>query len=67
MVTIRHRPVADRVKAAALFDDDRSGNSARVSLGKEIDRMGLGKYGLKPFRLAVPPRLRDLKKVALMS
>lgn len=61
MLTIRHRPVADRVKAAALFDNDSSGNAARVSLGEEINRMNLGKYGLKPIKLTVPPRLRNLK------
>ena len=60
MLTVRHRPVADRVKAAAVFDNDPSGNSERVSLGGEITRMNLGNCGLKSFQLPVPPRLRPL-------
>lgn len=62
MLTVRHRPVADRVKAAALFDNDASGNSERVALGGEITRMNLGNCGLKSFQLPVPPRLQALAR-----
>lgn len=60
MLTVRHRPVADRVKAAAVFDNDASGNFERISLGDEVTRMNLGNCGLKSFQLPVPPRLRSL-------
>lgn len=60
MLTLRHRPVVDRVKAAAVFDSDASGNSERMALGDEVTRMNLGNCGLKSFRLSVPPRLRPL-------
>lgn len=63
MLTVRHRPTADRVKAAAVFDNDASGNSERVSLGGEVTRMNLGNCGLKSFQIPVPPRLRPLAQL----
>ena len=60
MLTVRHRPIAARAKAVAVFDNDASGNAERVSLGEEITRMKLGNCGLKSFQLPVPPRLRTL-------
>lgn len=62
MLTVRHRPLLDRVKAAAIFDSDASGNRERVALGDEMTRMNLGTTGLKPFALPVPLRLRPLAK-----
>ncbi|MFT9417814.1 ATP-dependent nuclease [Acetobacter sp.] len=63
MLTMRHRPVADRVKAASVFDNDVSGNRERVALGDEVRRMNLGGYGLKSFQLPVPPRLIPLVQI----
>ncbi|HWL56435.1 MAG TPA: AAA family ATPase [Paracoccus sp. (in: a-proteobacteria)] len=62
MLTVRHRPVADRVKAASVFDNDASGNAARVSLGNDVTRMNLGNCGLKSFKLDTPPRLQPLAR-----
>lgn len=51
---------SERLKAAAVFDNDASGNFERVALGEEVTRMGLGNCGLKAFQLPVPLRLRSL-------
>ncbi len=61
VLTMRHRKLAERTRAVAVFDSDESGNSARSSLGEDITRMNLGGNGLKSFKLQIPPRLRALK------
>lgn len=60
MLTLRHRPQADRVKAAALFDADASGSAERKALGEEMNRLALGGIGLRLVSLRTPPRLRPL-------
>ncbi|MBB4154396.1 hypothetical protein GGQ80_002309 [Sphingomonas jinjuensis] len=63
MLTLRHRPTADRVRAAALFDADASGIAARRSLGDEMTRLDLGHLGLRVFQLDMPVRLRHLARM----
>lgn len=60
LLTIRHRPVADRVRAVALFDADVAGGAARKALGEEIERLNLGNLGLRRQTFRTPPRLRAL-------
>lgn len=60
MLTLRHRAPPDRVRAAALFDADASGNAERKALGEEMTRLGLGGLGLRLVSLRTPPRLRPL-------
>lgn len=62
MLTVRHRPVADRVKAASVFDNDATGNAARVGIGNDVTRMNLGNCGLKSFKLDTPLRLQPLAR-----
>lgn len=61
-LTVRHKPVAARSRAAALFDADATGTKERKALGEEIGRIGLENVGLKLFSLDTPVRLRDLAK-----
>lgn len=62
MLTMRHRAMADRVKAACVFDRDPDGNRARAALGDEIKRFNLNTLGLKVIGLKMPPRLVALKQ-----
>lgn len=60
LLTIRHRAVADRVRAVALFDADHAGGIERKALGEEIVRLNLGTLGLRRQTFGTPPRLRPL-------
>lgn len=60
LLTIRHRPLDERVKAAGIFDSDTEGNKARAALGEEITRLKLGQPGFKLFDLRTPKRLVQL-------
>lgn len=60
LLTLRHREVAQRVKAAAVFDADLSGADARKKLADDIKRFKLSGLGLKVVSLETPVRLRPL-------
>lgn len=62
LLTLRHRPVPERVRAAAIFDNDSSGKRARASLTDEMKRLNLTGLGLKVVGLPTPTRLRTLAR-----
>ena len=66
LLTIRHRPVQERVKAGAIFDRDDSGNAARQALGNDIDRFKMGKLGFRSIPFDMPVRLQSLKKLGFI-
>ena len=57
LLTLRHRPVANRVRAAAIFDADASGKGARDVLQEEIKRLTLSALGLRVLSLRTPNSL----------
>lgn len=60
LLTLRHKPVVERVKAVAIFDADLSGSTARKNLIAEIERLNLSNLGLKILGLRAPNRLVPL-------
>ncbi|MDO8409486.1 MAG: AAA family ATPase [Phenylobacterium sp.] len=62
LLTVRHRPVKDRVPAIALFDADPAGTEARVMLAEDIARLDVGLPIFKVLALPAPPVLVPLLK-----
>lgn len=60
LLTLRHRAVADRVRAAAVFDKDESGGQARTTLRNEMQRLNLGALGFRAIELRTPVRLQQM-------
>lgn len=60
LLTLRHRPPAQRVKAAAIFDADATGMKEKSALSEEMKRLNLTGLGLRVVALEKPPRLRHL-------
>jgi AAA ATPase domain len=60
LLTLRHRPADERVRAAAIFDADEGGKQARKALVEEMTRLNLNGLGLRVIALRTPPRLRTL-------